>query len=167
MPERASTRIVQHLAQVVVVVLQRLFAHDDVPAAGKRPEHEHLRSGFAERECDGRGVTHGDRFYSREQRCTRTDEALWGKDEALERGLDILSSQLSAIVKLYPFAQEKRVDFAVFGYFPTVCQIGDDGLPAVPRVPPDQVIIHAALHTYTGALLMHIKVRRRAEEPVA
>src|SRR5215510_9870266 len=40
MPERASTRSVQHLAQVIVVVLESFLAHDDVPAAGKRPQDE-------------------------------------------------------------------------------------------------------------------------------
>src|SRR5262245_65775655 len=112
-------------------------------------------------------VPHGDRLYGREQRRARADEALWGKDQALERGFDILSSQLHAIVKPHPFAQEKRIGFAVFGNLPTVCQVWDDGLPAVPGVTPDQIVIHAALHAYAGALLMHIEVRWRAEEPVA
>jgi hypothetical protein len=89
-----------------------------------------------------------------------------GKDQALERRLHI-QRQLSAIVKLHAFAQEKRVGFAVFSYVPTVRQVGDDGLPAVPGITPDQVIIHTALHPDAGTLLMHIKVRRRAETPVA
>jgi hypothetical protein len=70
-------------------------------------------------------------------------------------------------MKFHPFAQEKRVGFAIFGYVPTVGQVWDNRLPAVPRVTPDQVIIHAALHPYAGALLMHIEVRRRAEKPIA
>src|SRR5262249_40739486 len=95
------------------------------------------------------------------------DEALWGKDQALESGLDILSGQRSAIVKRHPLTQEKRIGSAVLRNLPTVGQVGDDGLPAVSGVTPDQVITHAALHTYAGARLMHIEGRRRAEEPEA
>ena len=61
-------------------------------------------------------------------------------------------------MKFHPFAQEKRVGFAVFGYFPAVCQVWDDRLPTVPRVTPDQIVIHAAWHEYGSTLLMHIEV---------
>jgi hypothetical protein len=37
MPERAGARLIHHLTQVVVMVLERLLAHDNIPPTGKRP----------------------------------------------------------------------------------------------------------------------------------
>src|SRR5438128_2821203 len=135
MPEWASARSIQLLAQIVVVVFQRLLAHNRVKAASKRPQDERLGPRLTQCKYDGMGITHGDRFHSRKQRRTRAAKTLGWKDQALERRLDVLSGQLSTIVKFHPLAQEKRVGFAVSGNLPAVGQVWDDGLPAVARVP--------------------------------
>src|SRR5215510_11924765 len=111
-------------------------------------------------------ITRGDSFHGRQQRCARADETLWGKDQALERRLHVSSSQRPAIVKLHAFAKEKCVGFPVFSNLPTVGEVGDDSLPTVPRVTPDQVIIHTALCENGGTLLMYVEVRRRIDDPV-
>ena len=42
MPEWSGPREVHHLAQVVVVLIERLFAHDNVPDTGKGTEYKTL-----------------------------------------------------------------------------------------------------------------------------
>ena len=71
-PERTRARVVHDTAQVVVVVLQRLLAHDDVPARGKGRQHETGRAGLVELELDSVGVAHVDLADARKQRRTRT-----------------------------------------------------------------------------------------------
>ena len=75
MPERTGAGIVHHLAQVVVVVFQRLLAHDDVPATGKRPQHKIAAAGFAELEFNGVVIAHVDLAHRREQGRARTAKA--------------------------------------------------------------------------------------------
>jgi hypothetical protein len=49
-----------------------------------------------------------------------------------------------------------------------MCQIGDDRLPAIQRIAPDQIVIHTALraHIIHGARLMDIKVRWRTRDAI-
>jgi hypothetical protein len=70
-------------------------------------------------------------------------------------------------VKRDAFAQEKRVSSGVLGNLPTVCQVGDDGLPTITRVPPEQVVKPAALRENVDALLMRVEVGLRINDPVA
>ena len=51
--ERAGARDVKHLAQIVVVLLERLLADDDVPAAGEGGHHEIDRARRGQLEFDG------------------------------------------------------------------------------------------------------------------
>jgi len=56
-PEWACAREIGYSPEVIVVVLQGLLAHDDIPAAGEGAEHEGRRTGFAQLELDGIAVT--------------------------------------------------------------------------------------------------------------
>ena len=150
MPERPRARVVQDLAQVVIVVLQRLLAHNDVPAAGKGPEHERLGPGLAQLKCDGMRVPHVDGFHGTKQRRARAAKTLGREDDPLIRRLDVLSSKISTIVKFHAFTQEKRVGFAVLGNLPTVSQVRNDSLTTIPGVTPDQVVIHGTLGAHIG-----------------
>src|SRR4029453_5744143 len=78
-------------------------------------------------------------------------------------------SQLPAIVELHAFAQEKRVGLAIRGNLPTMRQIGNDGLAAVQRIAPDEVIVHRPLRPHVGdrAGLVDIKMRWGTEYPIA
>ena len=74
-----------------------------------------------------------------------------------------------AVVELHALAQVERVGLAVLGDLPAMRQIGDDGLAAVARIAPDQVVEHAALgaDVADGARLMHVEMRRAIEDAVA
>jgi hypothetical protein len=54
-------------------------------------------------------------------------------------------------------------DATILGASKYVCQVWEDGLAAVQRIAPDQVVVHTALrgHIVHSARLMDIKVRRR------
>src|SRR5712691_13042308 len=98
MPKRAGAWVVHHLAQVVMVVLQGFLTHDDIPATGKRSQHESLRTGLLELELDGMGVTDVNRTHRRKQRRARDADALRRPDDAGVGGLHVLSGQLSTVV---------------------------------------------------------------------
>src|SRR5262249_18058139 len=101
MPKWTSTWTIHHLTQVVVVVLQCLLAHDDVPATGKRPEHEILRACLAQFKLDSVGITHVDLAHSRKERRAWTTEASGRRDETGVRGLDILRGKITTVVELH------------------------------------------------------------------
>ena len=132
------------------MVLQRLLAHNDIPAAGKGPEHERLGPGLAQLKCDGMRVPHVDGFHGTKQRRARAAKPLGRKNDALIRGLDVLGGQSAPIVKGDALAQEERVGFAVLGNLPTVCQVRNDGLATIAWVTPNQVVIHRPLGVYVG-----------------
>ena len=77
--------------------------------------------------------------------------------------------QLRAVVELHALAQKERVGLAVLGDLPAMRQIGDDGLAAVARIAPDQVVEHAALRAQAvdGARLVHVEMRRPVGDAVA
>ena len=168
-PERPGAGVIRDLPQAVVVVLQRLLAHDDVPAAGERPEHEVLRARLAELELDGVGIADVDLAHGGEQRRSRAAETARRLDDALVGRLHVLGCQVGAVVEGHAFAQEEGVGLAVGGNLPTVRQVRDDRLAAVERVAADQVVVHAALraHVGHGAGLVHVEVRRRVQHAVA
>ena len=88
---------------------------------------------------------------------------------AFEGRLDVGGREIRPIVKLHALAQVERVGLAVFGNFPAMRQVGDDGLAAVARIAPDQVVEHASLgaDVADGARLMHVEMRRPIEDAVA
>src|SRR5215510_6781489 len=169
MAKRPGAWIVHHLAQVVVVLLQGLLAHNDIPPTGKGPQHKLLWPRLAELKLDDVRVTHVDLADGRKQRCTRDAHPRGWPDDTLVCGLDILSSELPAIMELHAFAQEKSIGFFIGRDFPTVRQVGDDGLATVAWVASNQVVIHTALGTHVGCRtrLMHVKVRWGTQHAVA
>ena len=150
MPERTGARVVHHLAQVIIVVLQGLLAHNDIPATGKGPQHEFLGPRFTQFEFDSVRVADVDRFHRRKQGCAWTAKTLGRENDALICRLDVLGGKISTIVKFHAFTQEKRVGFAVLGNLPTVSQVRNDSLTTIPGVTPDQVVIHGTLGAHIG-----------------
>ena len=167
-PERPRARGVHHPPQIVVIVFQRLLAHDDVPAARKRCQHKTGGAGLVECELDGVRVTHIDLADARKQRCAGDTDALRRSDDAGVGRLDVLSGARGAIVEHDPLTQKERIRFAIRRDLPVVRQVGDDGLAAVQRIAPDQIVIHTALraHIVHRPRLMDIKVRRRTRDPI-
>jgi hypothetical protein len=163
MPERAGARIIHHVPQVIVIVLERLLAHNNIPPTGKRPQHEILGTGLVQREFDGVGVADIDGTHRREQWGTRTTKTCGGPDDPRIGGLDVVRGQRRTIVKVHTFPEEKGVSLAIRRNLPTVREVWDNGLPTVDRVTADQVIIHTALgpHIGDGPRLVHIKMRWR------
>jgi hypothetical protein len=167
-PEWPRARIVQHPPQVVVVVLQRLLAHNDIPATGKGGEHKTGRARLVELELDGVGVTYVNLAHRRKQRRTRDTHTLRRPDDAGMRGLDVLGGEIGAVVEFHPLAQKERIRFAIRRDLPAMCQVGDNRLPAVQRITSDQIVVHTALraHIIHGARLMDIKVRGRTRDAI-
>ena len=97
-----------------------------------------------------------------EQHAARDADALRRLADAVEGGLHVVRGQLGAVVELHALAQEERVGLAVLGDLPAMRQIGDDGLAAVARIAPDQVVEHAALgaEIVDRAGLVHVEMRR-------
>src|SRR5262249_60538962 len=91
MPERASAGIVEDITKVIGILLERLLAHDDIPAAGKRPEHEATGTGLAKLELDRVGIKDVDLAHGREQGCAGDADALGRPDDAAVRRLAILA----------------------------------------------------------------------------
>src|SRR5207302_9358825 len=77
--------------------------------------------------------------------------------------------EIRPVVELDTLAQVKCVGLAVLRDFPAMRQIGDDGLAAVARITPDQVVEHAALSADVAdsARLMHVEMRGAIENAVA
>src|SRR5262249_560961 len=123
---------------------------NDIPAAGKRPQHKILRACLTQFKLNGVRITHVDLAYSRKEGCAWATEASGGCDDASIRGFDIFSSKITTVVKFHALAQEKRIGFAVFGNLPTMRQVWNDTLPTVPRVTPDQIVVHTALSAHIG-----------------
>src|SRR5205807_5534184 len=76
--------------------------------------------------------------------------------------IQLSSSMRSAAIKASGWSN-------VLGDFPAMRQIGDDGLPTVARITPDQVVEHATLSAdiADSARLMHVEMRRAIENAVA
>src|SRR5215813_14142330 len=110
---------------------------------------------------DGVLVGHGDPADCPEQHAPRNADALGRFDDAVERRLHVFGGQFCAIMELHPLAQEECVGLGVLGYLPTMREIGDDGLAAVARIVPDEVVEHAALcaEAVDRAGLVYIEVR--------
>ena len=68
-----------------------------------------------------------------------------------------------------PLRRMEGVGLAVLGDLPAMREIGDDGLAAVARVAPDQVVEHAALaaQAVDRAGLMHVEMRRARGDGVS
>jgi hypothetical protein len=120
MPERAGAGIVPHLEQGVIVVLQRLLAHHDVPTAGPRPQNERPGPSRTQGESHRVRVTDCYGFYRGEQRRPRAGETLGRDQDALEGGLHVCRSQIAPVVKGHALPEEKRVGFLVFADLPTL-----------------------------------------------
>ena len=89
--------------------------------------------------------------------------------DAVVGRLYVGGGEVRPVVELHALAQVERVGLAVLGDFPAMRQIGDDGLAAVARIAPDQVVEHASLgaDVADGARLMHVEMRRAIEDAVA
>ena len=160
--ERAGAGNVDHAAQVVVVVLQRLLADDRVPAAGEGRHHEAGRPRFGELEDHRLLVGRHDLAHRREQRTARDADAVGRLADAVVGGLDVLRREVGAVVERHALAQMEGVGLAVLGDLPAMGEIGNDGLAAVARIAPHQVVEHAALRAQAvdRARLVHVEVRR-------
>src|SRR5215510_11524021 len=155
-------------AQAIIVVLQRLFTYDDVPAAGKGAKHKVFRACLTQLELDGMRVAHVDHFHSRKQRRTWTTKTLRRKDDAREGGVHIVSSEISPIVELHALAQEEGIGLAIRFNLPALRQVWNDRL-TVQGMPPNQVVVHGALgrHVRHGTGLMHVEMCRSAQDTVS
>ena len=80
-----------------------------------------------------------------EQRRARDADAGRRLADAVEGRLHVGRREIRPVVELHALAQVERVGLAVLGDFPAMRQIRHDGLAAVARIAPDQVVEHAAL----------------------
>ena len=167
--ERAGAGIDLDLAQIVIVVLQRLLADDDIPAAGDRRHDEIDRPRLGQLELHGVFVGRGDFRHRLEQHAARDRDPLRRLGDAVEGGFHIFGGQLGAVMELHALTQMKRVGLAVLGDFPAMRQVGDDRLAAVARVAPDQIVEHAALRAeiVDRPGLVHVEMRRPHRDAVA
>src|SRR5205814_254186 len=103
-----------------------------------------------------------------EQRRARDADASRRFRDAVEGRLYVSRGEIRAIVELDTLAQVKRVGLAVLRDFPAMRQIGGDGLAAVARITPDQVVEHATLgaDVADSARLMHVEMRRAIEDAI-
>src|SRR5207245_262883 len=167
--EGTGTRDVEDLAQIVIVLFQRLLAEDHVPAAGEGGHHEIDGAWRVQLEFDGVLVTRDDLADRPEQRRARDADAGRRFCDAVEGRFYVSRCEIRPVVELDTLAQVKRVGLAVLRDFPAMRQIGDDGLAAVARITPDQVVEHAALSADVAdsTRLMHVEMRRAIENAVA
>ena len=93
-------------------------------------------------------VVHVDCAHGRKQRCAGAAETCRGPDDAGVGRLDIVGGQISTVVEFHPLAQEEGIGLAIGRNLPTVREVWDNGLAAVYRITPDEVVIHAALHAH-------------------
>ena len=103
-PEWACAREIGHIPEVIVIVLQGLLAHNDIPAAGEGAEHKGCRTGLAELELDGIAVADRDRAHRREQGSAGDADAFRRPDNPRIGGFDILRRELRPVVELHPLA---------------------------------------------------------------
>src|SRR5271166_2093090 len=167
--ERTSAGITGQLSEVVVVVLERFLADDHIPAAGDRQHNKALRARLRQFEFDRIGVLRVDLADRLEQDTARNADPGRRLGNAVERCLDVIGSQLRAVMELNPLAQEKRVGLAVPGNLPAVREIGNDRLAAVARIVPYQIVEHAA-HGAESAdrpRLVNVEMRRAHQNPIA
>ena len=167
--EWAGPGDVGQFAQIVVVLLQGLFAEDDVPAAGKGGHHEIDRPRCRQLKFDGVFVAGVDLADRREQCGARDADTGRRLADAVVGCLDVGGGKVRAVMELHALAQVKRIGLAVFRYLPTMREIGNNGLAAVARVAADQVVEHATLGAdiADGAGLMHIEMRRAVQHAIA
>ena len=167
--ERAGAGDVEGLAQVVVVVLERLLPDDAVPAAGDRTHDEGWRPGRGQLELDGVLVGRSDLFDGGEQRAARNVDALGRLGNAVEGGFHIRGSEFGAVGKKHALAQEEGVGLAVFRDLPAMGKVGNDRLAAVAGVMANQVVVHASLtaEIVDRARLVEVEMRRTHGDAVA
>ena len=166
--ERPGAGVVHHLAQVALVVLERLFAHDDVPAAGEGAEHVRLGARLGHPELDFVWIDDDDLADGGEQRCARDHDALRRMRDAIVGRLHVVGGEVGAVVELDALAQVERVLLAVRRDLPALREVRDDRL-AVLRAAPQQRVVHRALRPDVGhgARLVDVEVRRRVVHGVA
>ena len=122
---------IEDAPQVLLVVLERLLAHDDIPAAGKRRHDEVRRPRLSQLELDRMRVAHVDLAHRLEKDRARDGDACRWLGNPVVCGLHVVGGELGAVVKLHVFAQEEGIGLAVLGDLPAVGEIGNDGLAAV------------------------------------
>src|SRR4029453_15036267 len=149
-------------------VHKRLLAHADVPATGKRPQHEATGARFAEMKGDGMRINDLDVMHRRKQRLAWHADALGWPDDAGEGGLHVLSGEVGAVMEFDTLAQVKGVDFAVRRNVPLLGQIGEYRYP-VAGITANEVVIHRALRPHVGhrSRLMNIEVGWGAVDRIA
>src|SRR5258708_18493461 len=164
-----SARDVEDLAQIVIILFQRFLAEDHVPAAGEGGHHEIDGAWRGQLEFDGVLVTRVDLTDCPKQRRAGDSEAGWWFRNAVEGRFYVSRCEIRPVVELDTLAEVKCVGLAVLGDFPAMRQIGDDGLAAVARIAPDQVVEHAALgaDVADSAGLMDVEMRGAIENAVA
>src|SRR5262249_25680946 len=167
--EGSGARDVDDAPKVIVVVLQRFLAEDDVPAAGKARHDEVRRTRLRQPELDGVLVAHDDLVHRGEQDRARNGDAGRRLDDAVVGCLDVVGGKLGAIVELHVLAQEEGIGLAVFGDLPAVGEIGNNGLATIARIAANEVVEHAALaaEAVDGARLVHVEMRGARGDAVA
>src|SRR5262249_33964166 len=108
-PERAGAGDVGDLAEIVIILLKRLLAEDDVPAAGEGGHHEIDRPWRGELELDGVLVAGVDLADGGEQRRARDADAGGRFADAIEGGLDVFRREWGAVVEGHALTQVERV----------------------------------------------------------
>src|SRR5581483_4789647 len=144
-----------HLAEVALVVVDRLLRGDD----GRRPgQHfEQIRDRLAERDDDGVGVGRIDLVDRGEQALDRADRALRRRLHAVDRGDHVGRGERRAVVELDALAQLERVGLAVARLLVRLGELRHDRLQAVERVEPHEVRVHVP-HRGRGRALDRVEV---------
>ena len=160
--ERSGAGNVDDAAQVALIVVQRLLAHDAVPAAGEGRHHEAGGPRLGQLEHHRLLVGRRDLADGRKQRAARDHHAGRRLADAVVGRLHVLRREVRAVVELHALAQVESVGLAVLGDLPAVRQVGNDGLARIARVAPHQVVEHAALaaQAVDRARLMKVEMRR-------
>ena len=87
---------------------------------------------------------------------------------AMRSNVAFTSSEVSSAPSwnMYALAQKERIGLAVLGDLPAMREVRNDGLAAVARIVPDQVVEHAALgaDVADGAGLLEVEMRRPVED---
>src|SRR5712671_2074646 len=108
----AGTRDVEDLAQIVIILFQRLLAEDHVPAAGEGGHHEIDGAWRGQLEFDGVFVARVDLADRPEQRSARDADAGRRFRDAVEGRFYVSRYEIRPVVELDTLAQVKRVGLA-------------------------------------------------------
>ncbi len=145
-----------HLAEVLVVLVQGLLGVDDHRRG--REELEEVRLRLLEDEPHVEAVDRLDLGHRRELVLVDAGHARRREDDARERGHHVGRAERGAVVELHAVAQLERVRLAVRRHLPALREIRDDRLEAVGGIEAHEVVVHLAQDDAERALV-HVEVR--------